>query len=472
MEARYAEAVKQADTAQVTARTAKTLADERAPIQEPGTAVAVVGEVTLQLKDGSKPKLLSAGDAVPVGSVLRTAESARAEILLGDGSLIQVLPNTQMVIASYLRDRRDGRRRSRLNVIMGNILGRVQKRKHERSTYELRSRSATIAIRGTEIRLNTGQDDVSRLAVLGGSAEFKGTGRPLPVPTNFGTYAAEGAPPAPILELLPPPEVVSPDSETAAWGRPRYRFAWRPVKHKRFAAFHFELATDTAYNDVREESLAPQTAYETRPLPEGDYYWRVTTVDTNSLEGRANQGKLTIGRDMRVVFEPQTQPVVQDGVWVFGPGNLVHVVAASKATSVVGMEVSLGGETRWRFWEPIGRIRFTYEVTAALRARGIDEDGERGPSAEQAVRVDLSPPKISVVLSPLPPDPNRADAVRVRCQADDPSGVAHIEYGVDGKFTDYTGPFVLPRDQVEQLVFRAVDRVGNSAAWLWAAQQE
>lgn len=469
---KYAEALHLADSARATAQTARKLADERAPIQEPGTVVAVAGDVTLKLLGGGRAKPLKAGDAVPVGSVIQTGDASRAEIRLGDGSVVQVMPNSQVKVATYLRDRRDGRRDSRLNVIMGNILGNIRKTEKKESTYELKSRSSTIAIRGTEVRVGTGEDDISRLAVLGGAAEFRGAGPPVQIPANFGTYAGADARPMPPTELLPPPKMITPDGEATESGRLRYKFSWNPVKSKRFRAYHFELADDPAFNDVSEESLAAPTSHETEPLAVGDHYWRVTTVDTDGLEGRPVHGKLTIGRDMQVVFRPQTQPIVRGDVWVFGPGNLVHVEPPTKATSVVGMEVSLGGETQWRFWEPIGRIRFTYEVSAALRARGLDEKGNRGPYAEQNIRVDLSPPKVSVALEPVPGGPNGADNVRVSCRADDPTGVARVEYGVDGKFAEYVGPFVLPRDQADQLVIRAVDVLGNSTAWLSASPQE
>ena len=469
---KYAEALRLANSAGVTAQKAKRLADERAPVQEPGAVVAVAGQVTVKLPGARTPRPLRPGDPVPVGSIIRTGADSRAEIRLGDGSVVQVLPNSQVQVASYLRDRRDGRRRSRLNVILGNILGKIKKKEHKESTYELKSRASTIAIRGTEVRVGSGQDDVSRLAVLGGDAEFRGAGPPVQVPANFGTYAGGDARPAPPTELLPPPEMIAPESPTDASGKLSYPFAWRPVDSRRFGAYHFELARDAAFNDVQEEAMVPRAKYETGLLAEGDYYWRITTVDTKGLEGRPVQGKLTIGRDMRVVFRPQTQPVVQGDVWVFGPGNLVHVEPPTKATSVVGMEVSLGGETHWRFWEPIGRIRFTYEVSAVLRARGLDDKGNRGPYAEQPIRVDLSPPRISVALEAVPPDPNRADAVLVSCRADDPAGVALIEYGVDGKFAEYVGPFVLPRDRADRLVVRAVDRLGNSSAWLSAPSEQ
>ena len=74
-----------------------------------------------------------------------------------------------MPITSFEYDRRNGKRRSRLKVIVGEIMGKVKKKKAKDSTFEIRTSTTALSIRGTDLRVGA-STKVSRVALLEGHA--------------------------------------------------------------------------------------------------------------------------------------------------------------------------------------------------------------------------------------------------------------------------------------------------------------
>jgi|GEM_PF-1500914 len=464
--AAYADARAAAQTALEKALLAKRLADERAPVQEGGLLTAVFGEVRIAPPGGTPAVRAAAGDAVPVGAAVVTGADSRAEVALADGSVVQVLPNSRLDLTHYLRDRRDNRRESALGVTAGAILGKIRPRGTRESTYKVHTREVTIGIRGTDLRVDAGRDEVVRLAVLTGQAEYQARKTTLTVPTNHGTFGQGDGAPADPIALLPPPDIVSPAGTDMTTAHQCYAFAWDAIPSPRFAAFHFELALDAAFITTVEDVLTRAWQHRTKPLADGEYYWRIASVDSKGLEGRARGGKLTVRRQLEVAFAAERPPLVRGDVWVIGPGNRIEAVPTTADTSVVRMEADVGGETSWTFWEPKARFGFPNAGEFSLHVFGTDALGVRGPRVGQKVIVDLTPPLATARLAQAQAGPDGTARVEVILEARDSAGIARLEYRLQGHVLPYTGPFLVPAARLRQLSYQAEDGVGNATAWI------
>lgn len=386
-EALYAKASELARKATEKGTLAKRLADERAPVSEPGTLSVVFGDVQVAPAGSTTFASAKSGDPLPVGSRVRTAHGARAEVRLPDGSMLQILESSVFRIKQSRRDRRDQRRDVQLDVIMGSLLGNIPKRNHARSTYRLSSRKATIAIRGTEMRVGNDELSVSRLSVLTGLAEFTAGEKTTPVPENFGSYAKVGEAARKPVKLLPAPQMLVPGRVERRTAQQRIPFDWAPLKTRRFDLFHLELSQDASFNTIVEEIFTKGDEHITRPLTDGDYYWRISTIDGKGMEGKCQHGKVAIHRRVEVAFEKADGSRLRAPAARVGLGERIRAVPASLDSSIVEMELSLDGVSFWKFWEPTGRFVPTRPGPMTLYARGVDAFGERGPVAQQTVQV-------------------------------------------------------------------------------------
>ena len=385
--ARYAEASERAKLGTTKADLAKRLADQRAPVPEPGTLSAVFGNVKVAPSGSSVFVPAKAGSPLPVGSRVRTAPGARAEVRLPDGSTLQILANSVFRIEQSRLDRRDQRRDVQLDVIMGGILGKIPKRTHARSTYRLKSPEAAIAIRGTEVRVGNDESNVSRLSVLAGLAELSASGKTTPVPENSGSYSEAGKAPHKPVELLPAPDVLVPGSVERRTAQQQVPFEWTPLKTRKFGCYHLELSQDASFNTIVEDVLTKGATHVTRPLIDGEYFWRISTIDKKGLEGRVRDGKVVIRRRVAVAFEEADGSRFGDAPGEVSLGERILAVPASLDTSIVRMELSLDGVAFWTFWEPMGRFVPTRPGPVTLYARGIDALGNTGPVVQQLINV-------------------------------------------------------------------------------------
>ena len=328
--ATYKQALELAQKAAAQALQAKKLADERAPVREPGRVTAIHGPVHIAAAEGAPFTAAKVGDSLPVKGTLRTGPKGRAEVTLGDGSVVQILPDSILKLADYRRDRRNGQRTSELDVIMGSILGKIKPRKHKKSTYKVKTSGAAMAIRGTELRVGRDEANTTRLAVLGGLVDLGTDKKTVQVPDNFGSYVKGGRRPADAILLLPPPLITSPSAPNPISAQQRFPFTWVASDSTRFAAFHLELARDQKFNEIEQETHVGTPGHTTEPLEDGVYHWRVSTIDNKGLEGKVNTGTLTIRRKLAVILRCRQHHYVIGNSWILAPGSIVDAVPTAE----------------------------------------------------------------------------------------------------------------------------------------------
>ncbi len=111
----------------------------------------VVGDVRVTDPAG-KERAVRKGDAVNEGDSILSGASGTAQILLVDGGILAVRPDTRMKIDEYkFNGKDDGSERSFFSIVKGGfraITGLIGKRNKE--NYGIRTPAATIGIRGTD----------------------------------------------------------------------------------------------------------------------------------------------------------------------------------------------------------------------------------------------------------------------------------------------------------------------------------
>ena len=435
----YDKAAALARLGNVRAEYAIEVANTRARVQQGGEITAVHGTVKLSKDTAKSWVAVSEGDKVTVDTIIRTGRNSRAEITLEDGSVIQLLESSEFILRTFMYDLRSGRRTSQLEVILGNILGKIKPKEVKESTFEVKSGSAALGIRGTDLRIGVNMKQTSRISVLNGEILVNANRREVVVPANFGTFTEKEKPPAEPVELLPPPKITSPAGFVYETRVQMLDVSWEHVKivpkkitqrvtnylFNKFATYHLEIAADIKFNFIVEDHITSENTIRTDVLSPGEYYWRVASIDNNGLEGPFIQvRKLRIIRDLTVVIIPETPPIELHGKWLILPTNRLNVVPITDDTSVDHLEYSLNDQPFLPFESTLS---FKQDGTYLLKVRGIGADGKPGEIIERTIQVDGTPPVISIDISPRQDDPDLGEVVYATIDVSDESDLEVLE---------------------------------------------
>ena len=122
------------------------------------------------------------GDAVFLGDTVKTGEDVKAQILLSDGSIVTVAPNSVIQMKGHRVDREQGIRNSVMKALKGTVLFVISKvfKPHaagsemqwKDSNVTIETQNAVAGVRGTDFAVTSGEDD-TEIAVFEGAVSAK-----------------------------------------------------------------------------------------------------------------------------------------------------------------------------------------------------------------------------------------------------------------------------------------------------------
>jgi hypothetical protein len=132
-----------------------------------GTLITAKSFDTYVIRAGARPpgEKAAVGLQLFEGDTVVTKEMGGADILLDDGSLLRLRENTNLV----LKDKKPGKSKGRLQVLLGRIWAKVTTREN---LLEIETPSAVAAVKGTALELIVLQNGDSTLIVWDGLVEF------------------------------------------------------------------------------------------------------------------------------------------------------------------------------------------------------------------------------------------------------------------------------------------------------------
>lgn len=153
----------------------------------------IEGEVTIDATPAKN------GRPVQVGSVIEVASGGRATLLLGKGSVFHLGSGTRFVVNQYGITPQSGEESADLDLKFGKTRALILNQGGRR-LINIRSRAATMGVRGTEILIDAPRESTEpvRFVTLEGLAELRMEGaiQPIPIEQNRG-FSSQGAPIAP-----------------------------------------------------------------------------------------------------------------------------------------------------------------------------------------------------------------------------------------------------------------------------------
>jgi hypothetical protein len=128
---------------------------------------SVSGAATVSGNGRSNSKLVRGAILAP-GHEIDTQSGGRVVIDLSDGSQVVVLPGSRIVFGDY---RNANSLRELLQISIGRIRVRINHFKNKPNPYRIKSRTASIAVRGTEFEVTVESQGETRVVVLDGAVE-------------------------------------------------------------------------------------------------------------------------------------------------------------------------------------------------------------------------------------------------------------------------------------------------------------
>ena len=263
-------------------------------IPTPVTMSFFSGDVTYQTSADTNPESATVGAKLPIGSIVNTGEESIAGLLFGDGSLMQVEPNSSVALDAMSIPSGSGFVDSRIRLQAGAVKTRVPERQ-PKSRFQITTPAAIAAVRGTEFRVTAYDDDSGTAAMTGevfeGAVGVAGTAAAKAakeVQAGFGIKAQKGKELAEPKPLPPTPQW----GEVAQLQEPPIMAHWQPVAE----ATSYRLEVLSAEEDGSAGELlsvigSPETNFNDDALvfSSGCFVLAIRAIDNEGLMGLANE---------------------------------------------------------------------------------------------------------------------------------------------------------------------------------------
>lgn len=344
---------------------------------EPQTArvIAVQGDVTM---DG---RALGLDVKVPAGALLRTGEGAFVTLAMPDESRLTVQPKSAARLDKLHGVTGFSGHSAEVFLARGRVETRVEPQRGPAARYQIRTPTASVAVRGTEFRVGANPDAHSAQAeVTGGEVQFNpaGKGAPKALPKGFGLVATAGQALPPVRPLLPAPTL---DGLPTHFEQVAPSLPFSPVD--KAAGYRAQVARDEAFAEVVMDGVFPAPPARFAGLPDGAYWLRVRAIDEVGLEGL----------DATRSFEMRARPLAPSALST-GDGTLAW--RAERDAVRYRLQLAADGSFAAPLLDrEVGGVSFAPQLAAGRydwRVASVAADGHQGPWGErQAFIVRAAP---------------------------------------------------------------------------------
>lgn len=249
----------------------------------------VKGQV-LRKRAGEPETPLAAGAELRSGDSLRTGEQSSVSIRLADGSRLLLPPETELTLERLLVLGRAAIPSTTLRLTRGGADNSVAPNAQRAPLYELRAPRVNLGVRGTEFRVQVGEDGATRVQVQLGAVRAEGDASDLAA--GQGLVARDGgsrerAPLLPAPDLTSLPRLADRLPLKLSWtASPVGALAWRAQVFTR--GERQQLLLDAR---VTEPTAVWAKTFD---LPDGDYTLRLRGIDRLGLEGAAAEADFAL----------------------------------------------------------------------------------------------------------------------------------------------------------------------------------
>jgi hypothetical protein len=310
----------------------------RKPVPKPGQQIArfTAVEGKVKLKPNAKEVWNDArlSESLHVGDVVQTENRAGAEISFNSGSVVRVRPASVVYIGGSAEASTAAWR-----VQSGNVNFAVG----DETTEIVTPTARTTALQNAYGNINVSDAGDTGVKIFHGQAEIETKqGQKITLNENQAVQVDAAGKAGAKLDLPPPPVLVAPASKAVlpvvAPPGPSAHLTWKPVKNGDTYRVSMDFNVTQAnllLSAALDQAGIRQTSHDLSGLEPGRYFWRVSAVNKDGLEGASS----------RVSFFSVVVPVAPEPVATPTPEAGPPLVLQSVEEVAPGI-VHVGGRTR------------------------------------------------------------------------------------------------------------------------------
>lgn len=252
-------------------------------------AIVLAATGSVRLEDVGADTTLTPGHRVPELSVIKTGPDSFVTLKLPDGSTTTLPSNSTAKLVRFFNQ--SGHTAALIDLENGEVESRVRRRDSptDPEPLRVRTRLATIGVRGTHFRVRLPDPETTAVGVLESSVAVETRSRQAQlVPTGKGILEGAGPLAGALQDLLPAPQWVKPSKSHE---RLAVSLEWLGVAGA--ASYRVQIARDKTFIDVISEKNV--SAAEERhvasfdAIPPGSYFARVGAVTQEGVEGLVSE---------------------------------------------------------------------------------------------------------------------------------------------------------------------------------------
>ena len=245
------------------------------------SVVHVQGEATVQSAAGAAAAPARAGDALTMGSRLRTGADSAMTLRFMDGSQVVVTPQTEVTLEQMLNfPGTGGFGTTRLNLQRGAVESQVVPAREAQRSYEITTPVVTLGVRGTQFRAAAAPTGNSRREVVQGQVQADAS-RSAAVEAGQGVVTAADGRLGDVETLLPAPTLgAGPQLDASGTAA----MQWLTVPGA--TGYRVQLFAATEGDALLRDTQTPSATVLWPGLPPGAYRVRVRGIAASGLEGQ------------------------------------------------------------------------------------------------------------------------------------------------------------------------------------------
>jgi hypothetical protein len=273
---------------------------------------------------------------------VQTFSRSAAEIQFDENNMLNMGPNSLVIIKRLARDPLHHEKRSFMVLVDGELRGMLAQSGADSVYLEIETPGAKLLAQGgrgasapVDFKLSVNPDKSSTIAVYQGSAEITAQGQTVIVNANQSTLVALNRAPLDPRNLPDAVQLKSPLSTSRYYYRdlpPKIRFAWQAQPTA--TRYHFVLARDPFFRDIVTDDHFSGSQFSHGNLKKGTYFWKVSAMQ-ETIEGLYSEN-----RKFRVI-EDQTAPKLSVQ---FPPGTIYKDQYTLHGKTEPGARVFVGGK--------------------------------------------------------------------------------------------------------------------------------
>jgi hypothetical protein len=273
---------------------------------------------------------------------VQTFSRSAAEIQFDESNMLNMGPNSLVIIKRLTRDPLHREKRSFMVLVDGELRGMLAQSGADSVYLEIETPGAKLLAQSglgasapIDFKLSVNPDKSSTIAVYQGSAKITAQGQTVTVNANQSTVVALNQAPLDPRNLPDAVQLKSPLSTRRFHYRdlpPSIRFAWQA--QPKATRYHFILARDPFFHDIVTDDHFSESQFKHGNLKKGTYFWKVSAIQ-ETIEGLFSEN-----RKFRVI-EDQTPPKLSVQ---FPPGTIYKDHYTLHGKTEPGARVFVGGK--------------------------------------------------------------------------------------------------------------------------------